>query len=461
MPSILSGFDTVQQALAAQQFALSITQKNVANANNPNYTRQDVVNTGDETEWVRSGVPGVTLRATRDRFLDYSISQELQSLAEYNVASDALGQIDSILNGSGEGLQQAISHFFNGFASLSSSPEDLTLRQNVLSSAEALSREFQRLYGSIQQVQTSQDQALNTAVEEINSITAQIAQWNVKVREAQGAHSEEEFTLRDSRQQLVEKLSSLMGLSYYETESGAITLTTRQGGLLVCEEQSWDLEIASASSGAFQGVFLNGTEITNSIESGKLGGLIDLRDSKIAGYLSALDEIAAGIISRVNEQHAQGVDLDGGAGGDFFVPFTPLVPGSTTGAARTMAVSITDPRQVAAAGPGTGAGNNANARLLAAIADERLFNSATASASQFYSTLIYQIGIDERTAEENVTTQNSVLDQLKNQRDAFSGVNLDEEAVSIIKYQKAYQASARYANVLDLLSDEILNLLGA
>jgi len=191
MPSILSGFDTVQQALAAQQFALSITQKNVANANNPNYTRQDVVNTGDETEWVRSGVPGVTLRATRDRFLDYSISQELQSLAEYNVASDALGQIDSILNGSGEGLQQAISHFFNGFASLSSSPEDLTLRQNVLSSAEALSREFQRLYGSIQQVQTSQDQALNTAVEEINSITAQIAQWNVKVREAQGAHSPE------------------------------------------------------------------------------------------------------------------------------------------------------------------------------------------------------------------------------------------------------------------------------
>jgi len=240
----------------------------------------------------------------------------------------------------------------------------------------------------------------------------------------------------------------------------AMTRSCWQGGLLVCEEQSWDLEIASASSGAFQGVFLNGTEITNSIESGKLGGFIDLRDNKIAGYLSVLDDIAAGIISRVNEQHAQGVDLDGGAGGDFFVPFTPLVPGSTTGAARTMAVSITDPRQVAAGGPGTGAGNNANARLLAAIADERLFNSATASASQFYSTLIYQIGIDERTAEENVTTQNSVLDQLKNQRDAFSGVNLDEEAVSIIKYQKAYQASARYANVLDLLSDEILNLLG-
>lgn len=461
MPSILSGFDTVQQGLAAQQFALSITQRNVANANNPNYTRQDVVYTGDETEWARSGVPGITLRATRDRFIDYSISQELQSRAEYNVAADALRQIDSILNGSGEGLQQAISDFFNSFASLSSSPEDLTLRQKVLSSAEALSREFQRLYGGIQQVQTSQDRALNASVEEINSITAQIAQLNVKVRQAQGAHSEEEFTLRDSRQQLLEQLSSQLGLSYYETESGSITVATRQGGLLVCEERSYNLGITSSSTGAFQGVLLNGAEITNSIETGKLGGLIDLRDNKIAGYLAALDELAATIISRVNEQHAQGMDLDGVAGGDLFVPFTPLVSGSTTGAARTMAVSITDPRQVAAAGPGTGAGNNANAKLLADITNEKLFNSATASATQFYSTLIYKIGIDEKSAEENVATQNSVLEQLKNQRDAFSGVNLDEEAVNIIMFQKAYQASARYANVLDLLSDEILNLLGA
>jgi flagellar hook-associated protein 1 FlgK len=461
MPSILSGFDTVQQALAAQQFALSITQKNIANANNPNYTRQDVVYTGDETEWVRSGVPGVTLQAVRDRFLDYSIGQESQSLAEYSVVSDALRQIDSILNGSGEGLQQAISDFFNSFASLSSFPGDMTLRQGVLSSAEALAREFHRLYAGMQQVQISQDQTIITTVEDINAITEQIAQLNVRVREAQGLQSEEEFTLRDSRQQLLEQLSSLTGLSYYETESGAITVTTRQGGLLVCDAQSYDLELTSSTAGAFRGVSLNGTDVTGSIESGKLGGLIDLRDSKIAGYLSVLDDLAAAIISRVNEQHAQGIDLGGEPGGDFFVPFAPVVVGSTAGAARTMTVSITNPSQIAAAGAGMGIGNNANAKLLADIADEKLLNAATASAGQYYATLIYTIGLDEKTADENMTVQGSVLDQLKNQRDALSGVNFDEEAINVIKYQKAYQASARYANVLDLLSDEILNLLGA
>jgi len=460
MPSILSCFDTVRQALAAQQFALSITQKNVANASNPYYTRQDVIFTGNELDWERSGVPGVSLQASRNRFIDYSVSRELQSLAEHSAASEALQQIDAILNGSGESLQQAISEFFNNFASLSSAPENLTLRQEVLSGAHALSMEFRRLYDSIQQVQTAQDRALTLTIDEINSITSQIAGLNEKIAYAQAAKSAEEFTLRDSRQQLVEQLSGLADISYYETESGAITVTTRQGGLMVVEAQSRPLELSSSSSGAFQGVFLNGEEITSSIESGKLGSLIDLRDNKIEGYLNALDDLAATIISRVNEQHAMGSDLDGLDGGDFFVPFSPLNPGSNTGAARTMTVALADPRQIAAAASGAAAGNNANARLLAAISDEKLFSSSTATASQFYAGLVYRIGTDQRTAEDGISVQNSLLTQLYNQREAASGVSLDEEAIHLIKCQKAYQASARYANVIDGLSTEILDLLG-
>jgi flagellar hook-associated protein 1 len=458
MPSILNSLDSVQQALATQQFGLAITQKNVANANDPNYTRQDIEYTSNQAEWARSGVQGVTLDATRNSYIDHSVSQELQSLGKSSIESSALKQIDAILGGNGEGLQQAISDFFSSFNSLSSSPEDLTLRQKVLSSAEALSQEFQRIYGNIQKVQTSQDQALSTSVSEINSITSQIADLNAKISTAQASHSEDEFTLRDSRQGLIEQLSSLVDLSYFETESGALTITTANGGLLVSGNQSHSLEVSSSSSGAFQGIYLDGSEITGSIQSGKLGGLIDVRDNQIAGYLSALDDLSATIISRVNEQHAAGSDLNGDDGGDFFDSFTPVIAGSTTGAARTMAVAITDPSKIAAAASGTGVGNNENANLLASISDEQLFSAST--VTEFYGTLIAGIGNDEKAAEDNVSTQNSVLDQLKSQRSSFSGVNLDEEAVNIIKYQKAYQASARYATVLDTLSDEILQILG-
>ncbi len=460
MPSILSGFDSVTQALAAQQFALSISQRNVANANDPNYTRQNAIFSEDAENSV-AGISGVILQASRDRYLDCSISQELQSLGESNVTYSALQQIDSILGkNSGENLQQALTDFFDSFSSLSTAPQDMVLRQQVLSNASALAGEFRRIYSAVQQVQSAQDRAVAYAVDSINSITTQIADLNTQIAVAQAAHAETESTLRDNRQKMLEKLSDLMDISYYEVESGSVTVTTKDGGLMVAGDQFIPLAATRLESEAFLRVGLGGADITPSLESGQLGGLIKLRDSILAGYLGALDEMAATVISRVNEQHAAGSDFYGAAGADFFTPFTQIIPGSNMGCARTMSVALTDPEQIAAAASGGGVGDNTNAQLLADIADEALFSSSTETIHQYYARLIYQIGSQEAAAQESVETQTSLLEQLKNQRDAKSGVNLDEEAVNIIKYQKAYQASARYANILDSLSEEIIQLLG-
>ncbi len=456
----MSGFDTVQQALAAQQFALSIAQRNVANVNDPNYTRQEAVFTpvGQEFQF---GISGVSIQASRDRFIDYSISRELPSLGENSVAREALQQIDAIFGGSGgESLQEALSSFFRSFSSLTSAPEDASLRQQVISSANDLAGEFRRIYGAIQQVQTSTDRSVKYAVDNINSITAQIADLNKKIPDAQQSHSELASGLRDTRQQLLEQLSNLADVSYYETESGSITVTTRQGGLLVLGDESRALTLTRSAAGPFQGIQLNGVNITDSLESGELGGLINLRDNVLSGYLNALDDMAVTLTARVNEQHAQGSDRNGAAGGDVFTPFVEVIPGSNAGAARAMRVAITDAARIAAAGAGAGVGDNTNARLLAGISEEKLFSDSTQTAIEYYAQLLYRIGTDEKNAESGVETQTDLLEQLKNQRAALSGVNLDEEAINIIKYQKAYQASSRLANVLDELSGEILNLLG-
>jgi flagellar hook-associated protein 1 len=460
MTSIMSGFDTVQQALAAQQFALSIAQRNVANVNDPNYTRQEAVfnPAGEGSEY---GISGVSIQANRDRYLDYSIGREQQSLGEISVAYQALRQVDAIFEGSGgESLQDALSNFFNSFSTLTGAPEDVSLRQQVLARANELTSEFKRIYNSIQQVQTSADSSVKYAVDDINSLTTQIADLNEKVKIAQQSHSEIESTLCDSRQELLEQLSNLVNISCFETESGSVTVTTQQGGLLVLENESRDLTLTSSTDDAFMRVQLNGADITDELESGKLGGLINLRDNILPGYLAALDDMAATITARVNEQHAQGTDLNGAAGADLFAPFVEVIPGSNAGAARAMSVAITDPALIAAAAVGAGVGDNTNAKLLAGISEENLFGGSTETATEYYAQLLYRIGMDEKTAEDGVQTQTDLLEQLKNQRASSSGVSLDEEAINIIQYQKAYQASSRLANVLDTLSQEILNLLG-
>ncbi len=465
MSTIFSGLNLAQRSLSAQQLGLEVTQRNVANVSTPGYTKlrvsfEPAIASGAITPQADMGVAGATIESFRDNFIDYRISQELQGQGEQQSSLDALQQVESLFNdSSGQGLQSALSDFFNSFSALANTPEDLALRQQVLQRASDLTDAFQTLYERLKGIQLQQNRLVPDTVDQINSISAEIARLNTEISIARGTQSIDESSLRDERQRLLGQLSELVDISYCEDSMGMMTVTTKQGALLVVGDRNKNLDLTQSSETGFYGVMQDGVDITSSLQSGKLGGALRIRDTTIPGYLTSLDDLAAAVIQRVNEQHAAGVDLDGNAGGDFFTPFVPAVSGSNTGAARTMSVAIADVRAVAAAGPGGGPGSNANANLLAGIKDETLA-SLGATAGQFYASVVYRVGSDTRSTQDRLETQQNLLQQLENQRDAFSGVDLDDEAVNIIKYQKAYQASARFVTVIDTLTSDLLKMLG-
>jgi len=466
MPSLFASLGLARQSLSANQAGLDITQKNIANANTPGYTRlrlnQYPGTSADSIGYLPgSGNVLTSVDSYRNRFLDYRITSELQDKGKNEAAATALKQVEDILNeNADQGLQNSLSEFFNSFEELANAPEDIARRQSVLSAAESLKDDLQRVYGSIQRIQIDQDQAVRDTVGEINSLTESIAELNVRIGQAEPKRPEDAEAFRDQRQRLLDELAGLIDISYFETESGAFTVATRNGQPLVNADQNHPLQAAVTGPGGFLRVSLEGVDITARVQSGKLGGLLQARDVTIAGYLADLDDLAAGLIERVNTVHAQGSDLFGVQGGDFFVPFVPAVPGSNSGAVRTMQVALVDPLRIAAAGLTGGKGDNANALVLTAIGDETLFSSGSLTATEFYSGLAYRIGDDSRRAEDNYETQRSVVTQLENQRDSASGVSLDEEAVNIIRFQKAYEANARFIRVVDELSDELMRILG-
>jgi len=460
MTSITDGLYLAQRALYAQQFGLEVTQQNVSNVNTPGYSKERAdFAPGDLTsEGIGSGIGAISVDSFRNKFIDVRVNQELQGQGEHDAVLAALQQVEAVLNGNGgQDLQGALSDFFNSFSALSAKPDDLALRQDVISKGTALAEEFNRAYNTIQGVQSAQDGEIADTANEINTLTDGIAQLNARVGRLQGSGTQDEALAVDQRQKLLDQLSSLIDISYFESESGQYTVTTKQGALLVAGNQSQQLQ--TSSTGSLLRVEVGGADITSRIQSGKLGGLLKTRDTLISGYLQTLDNMAATLISRVNAQHALGDDYGGQPGGSFFVPFTQPAPGSNAGAARTMAMAISDPKAIAAAASGAGPGDNTNALVLAGIKDETIF-AAGATANQAYANLIDTVGNDERKADDLSQTQTQILTQLQNQRDSFSGVNLDEEATDIIRYQKAYQASARFVQVLNTLSDEIINILG-
>jgi flagellar hook-associated protein 1 FlgK len=103
--------------------------------------------------------------------------------------------------------------------------------------------------------------------------------------------------------------------------------------------------------------------------------------------------------------------------------------------------------------------DNRNALLLAGLQAKMTLGGGTATFQSAYAQLVSQVGSDAQQSQTRAEAQKTFLDQAQSERDSFSGVNLDEEAANLVRYQQAYQASARAIQIGSKLFDDLLNLL--
>jgi len=106
-----------------------------------------------------------------------------------------------------------------------------------------------------------------------------------------------------------------------------------------------------------------------------------------------------------------------------------------------------------------GVGDNRNALALAGLADLRALGGGTASLGESYAELVADVGVKTRRAQINAEVQGNLLGEATAQRDAISGVNLDEEAADLIRFQQAYQASAQVIAVAGSMFDSLFDAL--
>jgi flagellar hook-associated protein 1 FlgK len=104
---------------------------------------------------------------------------------------------------------------------------------------------------------------------------------------------------------------------------------------------------------------------------------------------------------------------------------------------------------------GAGSGDNGNARALAALARANVVGGAQTFA-QANGNLVGSIGASASAAQTSLAAESTLDTQLRAQRDSMSGVNLDEEAANLIKYQQAYEAAAQVMAIADSLFQTML-----
>ncbi|MGH9350774.1 MAG: flagellar hook-associated protein FlgK [Terriglobia bacterium] len=443
-------------ALIADQGALEVSANNIANANTPGYTRERANLVEQAPVQIGSLLYGQgtilqNIQSIRDPVLELRIQQETSTQGQLSAFVGGMNQVQSLFNETqGVGLQGVMSQFFNSFQALSTNPPSVPLRQGVLTAAGNLTNAFHEASSSLTQVQRGLDQTVGQNVSQVNQFTSQIAQLSGQIDSLQSL-GQGAGTLADQRTQLVNQLSNVIGLSVTNSASGNYTLSTQNGSLLVVGNQSFNLQTKLNPTTGMQDIYSNGNDITTTITSGGLGGLIQARDTSIPAAETSLDTLAYNLASAVNTQSAAGFDLSGAAGGNFFAPLA-----SVTGAAAQISVAITDPSKIAASSDGT-TGSNGNALLLAGIQNQPVVSGQT--TTDYYANLVNSVGNQVSAANTQQQAEGALVQQLQNQLTSESGVSIDQEASNLVLYQQAYSASAQVAQMVNQLIQQTINMI--
>ena len=348
------------------------------------------------------------------------------------------------------GMREAMDLFWQSLQGLSQHPEVLSYRAVVRQRAMVLAAAFQDARRQLLVLRADVNLGAGVKVEEINAIAQQIASLNSQIGKiiAVGAVPKDLF---DKRDLLLEQLAEIVNISVTERHQGMISVNV--GGALLVEGTTAFAMTArpKADNPELIEIVWERKQRPVMIETGILRGMLDFRDGDIPAYVAKLDHLAAVLIDSINEVHKQGVDLLGHQGQNFFL--------GSDAATITVDPLLEDLNRIAASRTGE-KGDGSNARAMAELKHELLFNDGTANPGEFFGALIAALGVDTQQSQVRARNQEILVAHLQDRQEMVAGVSLDEEMTNLIRFQHAYNAAARVITAMDEAVDTIINRMG-
>jgi flagellar hook-associated protein 1 len=473
MPGLSSGIQIALQAVLTHSQAIEIIEHNVANATTPGYRRQAAVlsasvptpgyGMGIDTQYGAgqrgTGVLMDRIQRFSSDFMDARYRAAGGEAQDWSAQSTILTQVESLMaETSTSGLIPKLDQFWSGWQKLAADPTNSSLRTMLLDDASSLTDAIRTRALELTRVRLDQNNTLENQVTEINDIAGQIAKLNGEISHVQ-AVAEQPNDLLDQRDLLLDRLSEIAGASSFIQPNGE-AIVNIGGHVLVTGQDTIQLkaEVDPASADhLYQVVWPDGQVLHP--PSGEMKGVLTVRDQTIKEQLDGLDDLAASLIDQVNTLHmdANGRDLNGNPGIEFFVP---------GGNAISIRVnSLLTAAGIAAGGVDTATGeefDNLIADKIAALKTTKVLigTDSTRTLNEFYNTQVTKLATETARASSNTGHKGLLFTALDQQRESLTGVNLDEEAANLAKYQKAYQAAARVMNAYDELLDTVINGMG-
>ncbi|OAZ98496.1 flagellar hook-associated protein FlgK [Halomonas sp. G11] len=319
----MSMFSVGLSGLNAAQNALNTTSNNISNVYTPGYNRE-ITKLGESS----ARTSGVQVNDIERQFNQY-VAEQLNSAKTQSSALETyynqVSQIDNLLADREAGLSPLMQNFFSSMEDLASAPSDPAARQGVLGNVETLSAQFRSFDSYLQDMQSNINSQLKDEVTQINNTTEQIAGLNKEIALARARTGEAPNSLLNQRDKLVSDLNERMDLRLNIQDGKTYNVSLPNGQPLVTGTNSFQLETMEADYDPQRTVIGyrdGGGNLSqldeDTVTGGSLGGLMNFRQETLDKTQNQIGQLAASLSMAVNDQHRQGVDLNGDQGGDLF-----------------------------------------------------------------------------------------------------------------------------------------------
>lgn len=465
MSSWVAGLDIAYRALQAQQQAIGVVNHNIANANTPGYSRQvaslattmpSTIITINGAKAIGTGVMLSDISRSRNAFTDYQIRSESESQGQWEKLRDVLKQVEVTFNEpSDSGLNSLMSRFWQAWQDLTNNPQDAGARRSLVEQANSMTVGFNRVYSQLASIGRNTDAEISVEIDQINGMASELGSLNTQISGAERV-GQKANDLRDQRDLILDKLSKMVHVTYYESSDGKVAVFLGSRSLVSAGAVS---RLSVVPSGGISNVVWADDQGPATVTDGELYGLQRARDLEIPTFINELQSLASTIISKVNALHVTGFDLNGNQGQDFF-------DGTGADDIRVSDALNADPNNIAAAEAAGEPGDNTVGLKIAALQTDLsmlldpVTGVGTADFGKFFASMMSRLGVDYQRADLMAGNQKVLVDHLAEQRDSTSGVSLDEETTHLIEYQRAYEAAARVINVVDEMLDKLINGVG-
>ncbi len=465
-------------ALQAFERVLDVTQNNVSNASTPGYAVQRAATNPalfDPAHGLPGGVSSVEISTARDGFAEQSVRGKVSALGYFEQQSASLTAVQSNFDISGQtGVPAALNGLLQSFSGLTVAPNSETSRDSVIANAQKVADSFHQASAAVAQAAQQTSKQIENTVSGIDRLAGKLREYNVERKRTPTADP----GLDAKVQSTLEELSQLADISTTVASDGTTTVLLGGQTPLVLGANQYSLHTDLAPAGDPSPAYPNGTpalqvkdqsgrDITSHVTHGKLGALLQTRNSTLPGLQGdttqsgSLNRLAKAFADRVNTILTSG-NISDGPPPQAGVPLFTYDSTNDASVARTLAVNpeITA-RKIATINPGPPYSNNGIAVRISALAQpataaDKIDN---VSFTEFYGGIAAGIGRQLSDAREETDLQKQLVVQAQSLRTQLSGVSLDAEAIHLVQFQRAYQATARLIGVLNDLTLTTVNLI--